>query len=377
MSADSWLTQGYGMAVGTRWSGVAWALGAVVVLLSAVSVLPLIETNVWWLRYLDFPRVQISLALVAALVLFALVHRRGVGRALVILCGLVALGYQAYRLHPYAPFMPVMAVAEDGCEAGDRLRVMVSNVRRGNRQAEAVLARVAEADPDLVLLMETDAWWDERLAPLGEAYPYSVQHLPEQASYYGMHLFSKMELIDPEFTFEFGPDTPAVETGVALPSGAVIGFDGVHPRPPLYWSQSTARRDATILSAALEVAGSGRPSILAGDLNAVPWERVTRRAMRLGGLLDPRVGRGLYPTYDAQSRILSWPLDQVLYQPGFTLMGFEVLGEVGSDHYPVLASLCHRPEAAALQPPPQPLPRDLEEARTSMDAARSDGPAAR
>ena len=99
--------------------------------------------------------------------------------------------------------------------------------------------------------------------------------------------------------------------------------------------------------------------------------------MRLGGLLDPRVGRGLYPTYDAQSWIKSWPLDQVLHQPGFTLLDIEVLGEVGSDHDPFLASLCHRPEAAALQPPPQPLPNDLEEARASLEAAGGDAPAAR
>ncbi len=365
------------MAAGRRWSWIAWVLGAVVLLLSAASVLPLIETNAWWVRYLDFPRVQVSLALTAALVLHLLAGSRGVGRALVTLCGLGALGYQAYRLHPYAPFMPAMAIADAECEAEDRLRVMVSNVQRGNRQAESLLARVAEADPDLLLLLETDGWWDERLAPLDGAYPYSVQHIPEDATYYGMHLFSKMELVDPRFTFEFGPETPALGTGVALPSGAVVGFEGVHPRPPLHWSQSTARRDATILSAALEIAGSERPSILAGDLNAVPWERVTRRAMRLGGLLDPRVGRGLYPTYDAESRILSWPLDQVLVQPGFTLLDIEVLDEIGSDHYPFLASLCHRPDAAGRQAPPQPLPDDLEEARASLAAAGSDGAEAR
>ena len=362
------------MAAEQRRRRVAVALGAVVVVLSAASFLPLVETNAWWVRYLDFPRLQIALALTGALVLYLLAGSRGVGRALVILFGLAALGYHLYKLSPYAPFMPAMAVADAGCEADDRLRVMVSNVRRGNRQAEALLARVAEADPDLLLLMETDAWWDEQLGPLGETFAHAVQHIPQEATYYGMHLFSKRALVGPEFTFEFGPETPAVLTGVALPSGAVVGFKGIHPRPPLFWSQPTTRRDATILSAALEVAGTERPSIVAGDLNAVPWERVTRRAMRLGELLDPRVGRGLHPTYDATSPVVSWPLDQVLYQPGFTLIDFEVLGEVGSDHYPILASLCHRPEAAARQTPPRPEPGDLEEARTSFGAARSMAP---
>ena len=46
-------------------------------------------------------------------------------------------------------------------------------------------------------------------------------------------------------------------------------------------------------------AGSEEASIVAGDFNAVPWERISWHAMRIGGLLDPRVGRGLYPTYNA------------------------------------------------------------------------------
>ena len=161
---------------------------------------------------------------------------------------------------------------------------------------------------------------------------------------------------------------------MTLPSGEEVGFHGIHPRPPLLWSQSTANRDATILDAALEIAASERPSILAGDLNAVPWERVTRRAMRLGGLLDPRVGRGLYPTYDAQSALMRWPLDQILYQPSFTLAGMGTLGEVGSDHYPFMATLCFDPEAAAVQAPPAPEPDDLEEARTSFEAAGRPAP---
>ncbi|WP_376742211.1 hypothetical protein [Pseudorhizobium tarimense] len=40
---------------------------------------------------------------------------------------------------------------------------------------------------------------------------------------------------------------------------------------------------------------------MAGDFNAVPWERVTRRAMRIGDLLDPRIGRGALSTYDTNS----------------------------------------------------------------------------
>ena len=93
--------------------------------------------------------------------------------------------------------------------------------------------------------------------------------------------------------------------------------------------------------------------------------------MRIGELIDPREGRGLYPTYDANSLLISWPLDQVLFQEQFALLSFERLPAFGSDHYPILAELCHMPEAADLQSPPSLADGDLEEAETSLEAARA------
>jgi hypothetical protein len=92
--------------------------------------------------------------------------------------------------------------------------------------------------------------------------------------------------------------------------------------------------------------------------------------MRLGGLLDPRVGRGIYPTYDAQSRIMSWPLDQVLFQDELGLMRFARLPSIGSDHYPILAELCLDPDLAGRQSAPEIASGDRAEAETSIAAAR-------
>ncbi|MCF6369893.1 hypothetical protein [Rhizobium halophilum] len=90
--------------------------------------------------------------------------------------------------------------------------------------------------------------------------------------------------------------------------------------------------------------------------------------MRIGNLLDPRIGRGLYPTYDTNSLLMSWPLDQILFQPQFTLKAFDTLPDFGSDHRAVTATLCHDPAAA--QDAPEASADDLSEAQRSLEAAR-------
>ncbi len=352
-----------------RWP--AWlVLAPLIVVLAAASFLPLVETNTWWIRFLDFPRLQIGLALLAAVLLFLVLLRRpGAAGWAVIALGSAALGYQIYKLYPYTPLVPAMARAVSDCPAEARLRVLVANVQRSNERADELFAIVAEADPDVLVLLETDEWWDRRLASL-EGLPHRIQSIPEDALYFGMHLLSRHPLVDPEVRFFFDADTPSIVAGIALPDGGAIDIVGLHPRPPELW-QPTTMRDAHLYAAATEAAGSEAASIVVGDFNAAPWERVNRRAMRIGGLLDPRVGRGLYPSYATDSLVKKWPIDQVLFEDELALLDFRKLRSFGSDHYPMMADLCHAPGVADRQSPPAMAEDDLREAETAMEAARA------
>lgn len=336
---------------------------------ATLSLLPLIETNAWWIRFLDFPRMQIAAA--TAVLLVAFLGLRGRPRRIegvAVIAAVAAIGYQIYKLHPYTGAVAPMAVAQDSCGAGQGLVVMVANVKRDNDRTQAFLDLVGGVAPDLLLVMETDVSWDARLSPLDADFPHAVQNIPKPDSHFGMHLFSKLDLVASEFRFVAGSDTPSVVAQLRLRSGAVVAFIGLHPRPPLGWSQPTTMRDAHLLTAAMMARESGLPTIVAGDFNAVPWERATRRAMRIGGLLDPRVGRGVLPTYSTESRLIAWPLDLVLFQEQLVLQAFDVPPDFGSDHNAVVAHLCHDP--AAVQDPPDLLPDDLSEAQRSIDAAQ-------
>lgn len=340
-------------------------------LAALASFLPWIETTTWWVRYLDFIRLQLVVLLVLLLALTAAVRPGfGVFGLVAVAAAALALGYHAWRLYPYLPGVPPQAMQGLSCPPGERLRVMVANVQRDNQLAQPFLDIVRQARPDLLVVLETDAWWDRQLAPLREQFSHVVQSIPDEDSYYGMHVFSRHALLDPDFAYFFGRDTPTFSGGVRLPGGETVQLYGVHPRPPQAWSQPTTARDAHMMRIALQAREAGRPVILAGDFNAVPWERVTRRALRVGQLLDPRVGRGFVPTFGTDNLLMHWPLDQILFQAPFALAEFERLPSFGSDHYPVLASLCLSRAAAAAQQAPAMQPGDLEEARDAVRAAR-------
>jgi endonuclease/exonuclease/phosphatase (EEP) superfamily protein YafD len=352
--------------------GVLRAVCLVLILTgAALSFLPLFETNAWWVRYTDFIRLQLAVLLAAAIVIYlAAGGARGWPGVLVAALGVGGLGYHAYRFYPYLGILDDMAVAAGTCTDDAALRIMVANVQKSNEHRDALLEIVVEADPDLLLLLETDRWWNQALEPIAGRYPEVAQYIPEARQAFGMHLLSRFPLKGTEVLFWFGAETPSIRTNVLLPSGEPVGFLGIHPQPPLYWSQPTTLRDAHLLRAAIQAAQSPEPSILAGDFNAVPWERISRRAMRIGQLLDPRVGRGIYPTYDAQSWIMSWPLDQILFQQELGLMDFERLPDFGSDHYPILAELCLTPGLADRQSAPAIEPGDLAEAAAAIAGAR-------
>ena len=209
---------------------------------------------------------------------------------------------------------------------------MVANVQLGNREASRLLAAVDRETPDLLLALETDAWWDEALRPLEVSMPHTVQKLT--GSYFGINLLSRLPLIHPEIRSLAGRTTPSILTGIVLGNGEVIDFVGLHPRPPLPW-QSSSGRDAELYAAALRLRDRVEPGIVAGDLNATPWESAVDRMRRIARLIDPRRGYGYVPTFSAHSWWQSWPLDHVFHEGGFATVSLQRLDAFGSDHYPL------------------------------------------
>jgi len=341
------------------------AAGGLLVLL---TVLPFVPSEEWWIRALGFPRPQLAVLMALVLGGFLLVYRPAQVVDNVFLLALTAgLAFQTYRIIPYTPLWTPEVVESASCQEQERIRLLIANVLMRNRRADDFLRLVRAHDPDLILAVETDRWWEQQLSVLEDEYPFAVKHARDNT--YGLQLFSKMRLDGAEVRFLIEDDVPSVRAGVQLRSGDWIDFYGVHPRPPKP-AQGTEQRDAEILIVAKEVKTGERPAIVAGDLNDVAWSHTTRLFQRISGTLDPRVGRGRFSTFHASYPMFRWPLDHVFHEESFKLIDMKLLAYFGSDHFPVFAELCHEPNARSRQEAPATSHEDREEAREAIQEGK-------
>lgn len=341
---------------------VLLALAALVVVATA---LPLVRAPYWWIRSFDFPRVQIVGVAAVVTVLYALVvlwmgDAGGLDVGVFVALGAATL-YQAVRIWPYTPLARVQSLAATAPDPDRRLRLVISNVLMTNRDGDRWRRVVTEADPDIVVAVETDAWWAATTGALRATHPHTVQ-LPQDDTY-GMCVYSRFPLESVDVQHLVEPEVPSVFLTLRLPSGDRVRCVFLHPRPPRPdVQQDSTLRDAELVLAAREIATFDTPTVVAGDLNDVAWSDTTLLFQKLSGLLDPRIGRGFFPTFHADHAWLRYPLDHVFHSDDFALVDIARLGHVGSDHFPMCITLALDPAREDDQDGPDADTADEEEA---------------
>ncbi|GAA0566269.1 endonuclease/exonuclease/phosphatase family protein [Craurococcus roseus] len=346
----------------------AWAAGLVLV---AATALPFIPTDDWWVRALEFPRPALAVLLaLTALVAWAALDRRRAAVRVLLAAVLAAFAFQLHAMWPYTPLHPAQVPSVADCAPENGLSLVVANLREGNNGAARFLEEVRRARPDLVFVVEVDSGWIEALSPLEEDYPNRVLH--PQDDFWGLALYARLALVEPEVRHLLTGYVPSLRTGLRLRSGAVVEFHGLHPKPPTPW-HGTGLRDAELLLAAEAARAGARPAVVGGDLNAAAWSNITGLMRRIGGLVDPRVGRGFFLTFPTWLPVpLRFPIDHVLFGHEFRLRAIELLPDIGSDHLPLLARLCHVPGDARTPDAAPPTEADLRRAREAIENGRED-----
>ena len=345
------------------------ALCVLGVLCLITAALPSIPSDRWWVRVWDFPRLQLAgcYAAVAAAILFAL-PRTGLKWALVGLLAAATL-WQGWWALPYLPIYPTQTAAAEAPRPERTLRILAANVLKTNRRYDRLIDLVRRTRPDLVVLTEPDEQWARNLEPLEQDWPHTVE-VPSDTTY-GMLLLSRLPLVEPRVEYLLEEDVPSIHTLVRLRSGELIRLIAIHPNPPRP-GEDTDDRDAELIVTAKLVRDEERAAVVVGDLNDVGWSETTRLFQKISGLLDPRVGRGLYATFPADLPLLRYPLDHLFAAPQFRLVRMGVLESIGSDHLPMWVELSYEPERPAGRAAPPPEPEELDDAEEQIDRALRD-----
>ncbi|MCQ2030648.1 endonuclease/exonuclease/phosphatase family protein [Stutzerimonas zhaodongensis] len=314
-------------------------------LLVVLTFLPLWKNPVWWVRGLDFPRLQLCvLAFAVLLGQGLLLSYSNALQILVTVVSMICLSYHAWWIIPYTRLWRREVKSADLNADKPRIRVMAANVLTPNRQADKLKALVRQHKPDVLVTLETDQWWEDQLSELTSDYPHTIRRPLDNL--YGMHVWSRLELENAETCFLVEDDVPSMHANVRLNDQLAIRMHFLHPAPPSPTeNDESTERDVELLVVAKSVQDDheNTPVIVTGDLNDVAWSANTRLFRKISGLLDPRVGRCMVNSFHAQHWFLRWPLDHLFHSHHFQLVSIQRLPEFGSDHFPVLVELQYDP----------------------------------
>ena len=296
------------------------------------TLLPLSNSPRWWVRMWDFPRIHIAMLSVAAALFGVYIGGFWVlaVSGTLLLCAL----YQIVRVAPYTALVsteiPFCDVPRDHA-----LSIIASNVLMENEDHEKLRKLIDREDPDVLFLMETDQVWEKALDAQLSRYPTVVRH--PLSNHYGILFATRLTSHAAKVLFLSDDDTPAILADLECPkNGGRFFFVGLHPRPPVPGVDAHERNEQIKTSA--QIADSTKqPVVVMGDFNDVAWSKSSERFRQYGNFCDPRVGRGLLPSFDANSWWVRLPIDQLYVTSDVTLVSFDRLESVGSDHFPMKA----------------------------------------
>ena len=352
---------------------VQWLAG----LIAFITIWGWIPLDNWWVRGVDFPRIQIMVLGVIAWIGMAMFWQEwALGQWVLFVSLSITLAFQLRMVLPYTKLWKkeVQKAADKPEDDSYRIKIMVSNVLTPNDDTQKLVDLVKQRQPDVLITLESDKKWEKALHQIESDYPYTVK-VPLD-NLYGMHLYSKLELVDPVVKYLMIDDIPSIHTQLRLRNDRLIWLYCLHPMPPSPTeADKSTTRDAELLMVGKHIKEHKQTAILAGDLNDVAWSKTTKRFQRISGLLDPRIGRHFINTFHADYPFLRWALDHLFHSTCFTVVDIERLPSIGSDHFPVMTTLQYEPEETSHQEQNAPTAEaeDIEETKNKIEEGKKEG----
>ena len=336
-------------------------------LLVIATIVPLIRHDSWVFRIFEYPRLQ-KLSFNFFLLVVGLIFYRHTSSQLIFL-GLLGsnLVYLSYQVFPFTVFGPKQIVKSRFPVGDNNIKLLIANVYQDNRDSNAYLTLIKQCDADVILMVETNLWWQKQIDVISDHYPHQLK-IPLENTY-GMIFYSRFAIRKGNINYLVEDDIPSIEAEVQLKSGQWVKLYCLHPQPPVpQENPRSTERDKEILLVAKKAKNSELPVIVMGDLNDVAWSYTTALFGKVSGLLDPRRGRGFFNSFNAKYFFLRFPLDHIFCSSNFTLTAIKRMQSCGSDHFPMCVNLQFDPSADGKNDKPRAEAEDLEFADEKINA---------
>lgn len=215
--------------------------------------------------------------------------------------------------------------------SGSEIKVLSSNFFVENENFHGFKELIDQEKPDIFAILEAEyAWKTEKNAYTN----YPSVEMSEKTGSFGSLIFSKYDTIFNHFTLD-GFET--LEAIIKI-NGQEIRLIAVHPTPPAS-SKYAKIRNYQYNDLIEKINESDLPTIVMGDFNSSPWSPKFKEILSLTNLKLTSLGFGIETTWNASIPILRIPIDHILVSPEIEVTSFYTGPFMGSDHYPVIATL--------------------------------------
>ncbi|MEM1139156.1 MAG: endonuclease/exonuclease/phosphatase family protein [Pseudomonadota bacterium] len=218
------------------------------------------------------------------------------------------------------------------------LNLVWANLAGRTEALDALAKQVEDTKADLIALTELPSHASDDLAALFPDHPVRTE--TGGRTPHDLTLLSRLPLEDVDVVkTDFGH--PVLTADCHL--GAVQDLPGLriialHPPAPLFPGKLVARDEA--ISVAMDAAAASPfPALLVGDLNTTPSAPGFAPALESGRLTDGAAQAPAFATWLSRNPLLGLRIDHVLVTDGITVSSIHAGPSIGSDHFPVYATL--------------------------------------
>ncbi|MEX0810021.1 MAG: endonuclease/exonuclease/phosphatase family protein [Dongiaceae bacterium] len=312
-----------------------WFSLTVLAALIGAALATLIADFFWFFDLFSHFRAQYVVAAIAVAILLFWLRPRSAALVALLLAG----------WHSYIYFDVPKARHADSC--ADTIHLMTFNLQYRNREKAAAIDALSLARVDILVLEENWQDWAPHLDRLGDEYPHAAPEDWRDAD--GPTILSRFPIVDARIVRPFESASLDVDPARSAFAAAmwylvarieireggatVIAVHAPYPNGTFL----TGLRNAYLEDVATLARAIDGPVIVAGDFNTTPWSPAFDPLFETAGLMSAGLPLMTWPSWFPPAGI---PIDHVLVNDRISSFGAGRGPDLGSDHLPVLASLC-------------------------------------